>query len=123
MDPIRPQLDYQRFLDEGRFMLQRSRTSGEFVFYPRVAEPRTGSTDLEWVEATGRGHVYSATVVRKSPPNEPYNVVLVDLEEGVRMMSRVDGIAPDDVRIGMAVRAFVVQEGDKGVVVFRPATA
>jgi uncharacterized OB-fold protein len=123
LDQLKPQIDYQRYLDEGRFMLQRSRTTGKFVFYPRVAEPRTGSIDLEWIEATGRGCIYSTTIVRKAPPTEPYNVVLVDLEEGVRMMSRVEGIAPDDVKIGMAVQASVVREGDKGVVVFRPAAS
>ena len=44
--PTLPERDYLRFLSEGRFMLQRSASSGRFVFYPRVAEPGTGATDL-----------------------------------------------------------------------------
>ena len=47
-------------------MLQRCSSSGAFVFYPRVAEPGSGATTLEWVEASGRGTVYSTTVVRRS---------------------------------------------------------
>lgn len=122
MQSLLPESDFQRFLTEGRFMLQRSRHTGAYVFYPRVAEPGTGSTDLEWVEASGRGVVYSTTVVRQRPPTPNYNVALIDLEEGVRMMSRVEGIAPEDVRIGMAVRAKVAGDDPAAaVLVFEPA--
>jgi len=120
---LKPEHDYQRFLDEGRFMLQRSRDSGAFIFYPRVIEPRTGSTDLEWVEASGRGTVYAATVIRKKDPADNYNVVLVDLAEGPRLMSRVDGVPPDQVRIGMPVQVQVIRENGQAIVVFVPAAA
>lgn len=121
MSEIRPERDFFAFLEQGRFMIQRSRTSGRYVFYPRVAEPRTGSIDLEWVEACGRGTVYSTTVVRQKPPTPDYNVALIDLDEGPRMMSRVDGVPPQDVRIGMRVKAKVVRENDRPFVVFEPA--
>ena len=116
-----PDADYRRHLAAGRFMLQRSRSSGAFVFYPRVAAPGSGATDLEWVEASGRGSVYSSTTVRCKPPAADYNVVLIDLAEGPRMMSRVVGIAAADVKIGMPVRARVVIENDAPLVVFDPA--
>ncbi|MBD0416736.1 Zn-ribbon domain-containing OB-fold protein [Oryzicola mucosus] len=122
MDQIRPDQDFEAFLAEGRFMIQRSRSSGNHVFYPRVAEPRTGSRDLEWVEASGDGVVYAVTVVHKRPPEKDYNVVLVDLAEGPRMMSRVDGIAPDAVKIGMPVKAGIVTEDGRSFVVFTPVT-
>jgi uncharacterized OB-fold protein len=102
-------------------MLQRSRSSGAFVHPPRVAEPRSGASDLEWVEASGRGTVHSTTVVRQRPPAADYNVALIDLAEGPRMMSRVVGIAPAEVRIGMTVHARIVVEGDASVVIFEPA--
>jgi uncharacterized OB-fold protein len=114
-------MDFLRFLSEGRFMIQRSRASGQFVFYPRVVAPGTGARDLEWVEASGRGTVYATTVVRKKPPESSYNVALVDLAEGPRMMSRVEGVAPDAVSIGMAVRAKIVDQDGEPVVVFEPA--
>lgn len=115
-----PEQAYLRFLSEGRFMIQRSRSSGRHVFYPRVAEPRTGATDLEWVEASGDGVVYATSVMRQRPPVPSYNVALIDLAEGPRMMSRVEGVAPEDVRIGMRVKARVARDGDAFVVVFDP---
>jgi uncharacterized protein len=121
MSPLHPEQDYFRFLEQGRWMIQRSRSSGGYVFYPRVAEPGTGATDLEWVEASGRGTVYATTVVRQKPPVPDYNVALIDLAEGVRMMSRVDGISPQQVRIGMPVRARIVRENNCALVVFEPA--
>ncbi|WP_295374374.1 OB-fold domain-containing protein [uncultured Pseudacidovorax sp.] len=121
--PIHPEQDYLRFLAEGRFMLLRSRASGQHVFYPRVAQPRTGDTDLEWVPASGNGTVYATTVVRQRPPVADYNVALVDLDEGVRMMARVDGVAPTSVVIGMRLKARIVAEGDAHIVVFEAATA
>ena len=121
MDQIKPEVQYQQFLAEGRFMIQRSAGSGRHVFYPRVAEPETGATDLEWVAASGQGTVYSTSVVRQKPPTPNYNVALIDLAEGPRMMSRVVGIAAEDVRIGMAVSAKIIQEGEAAVLVFEPA--
>ena len=121
MQSIRPEADFQRHLSEGRLMLQRSRSSGRYVFYPRVAEPGSGAQDLEWVEASGRGVVYSTTVVRQKPPARDYNVALIELAEGIRLMSRVDGIAPEQVRIGLAVKAKIVAENDAPLLVFEPA--
>lgn len=102
-------------------MIQRSRSSGAHIFYPRVAEPRTGARDLEWVEASGAGTVYATTVVRRRPPEKDYNVALVDLAEGPRMMSRVEGVEPAAVAIGMKVRARIVEDEGRPVVVFVPA--
>lgn len=115
---IRPELDYFAHLAQGRFMLQRSRSSGRYVFYPRMAEPVTGALDLEWVPASGFGTVYATTVVRPKPPQQAYNVVLVDLDEGPRMMSRVEQLAPDAVRIGMRVQARITTHDAKPLVVF-----
>ena len=118
---LHPDADYRAHLAAGRFMLQRSRSSGAFVFHPRVAEPGSGATDLEWVEASGRGNVYSSTTVRCKPPAADYNVALIDLAEGPRMMSRVLGIACVDVKIGMPVRARIELDNDQPLVVFDPA--
>lgn len=115
-----PERDYFTYLAQGRFMLQRSRSSGRHVFYPRVAEPVTGARDLEWVPASGLGTVYAVTVMRPKPPQQPYNVALVELDEGVRLMSRVEGVPPDSVRIGLRVRARVALQDDKPLVVFDP---
>ena len=115
-----PDEQFEAFLAEGRFMIQRSRESGAYVFYPRAVAPRTGE-DLDWVEASGRGTVHSTTVVRKKPPEPSYNVALIDLAEGPRMMSRVEGIDPAEVAIGMTVEARIVEAEDGPLVVFVPA--
>jgi uncharacterized OB-fold protein len=118
---MNPEKEYFEHLAEGRFMIQKSRSTGGHVFYPRVAEPGTGATDLEWVAASGRGTVHSTTVIRQKPPTPNYNLALIDLAEGPRMMSRVEGIAPEAVKIGMPVKAKVVRENDQALVVFEPA--
>ena len=123
MTSVHPDAEYRRHLDEGRFMLQRSRSSGRFVFPPRVAEPRTGATDLEWVDLSGDGTVHATTVVHCKPPAPHYNVALIDLAEGARIMSRVVGVPPDEVAIGMPVRARVVVEDAAPLVVFEPRPA
>lgn len=121
MATIHPEKDFEAFLAEGRFMLPRSRETGRCFWFPRVAEPGTGCTDLEWVEASGEGVVYTTTAIRQKPPTPDYNLALVDLAEGPRMMSRVEGVAPDQVRIGMKVRAKIVKDGERSLVVFEPA--
>jgi uncharacterized OB-fold protein len=121
MHTLHPEVDFQKFLAEGSFRIQRSRATGRYLFYPRVAEPRTGSTELDWVEASGQGVVYSTTVIRQKPPTPSYNLALIDLAEGPRMMSRVVGIAPEEVKIGMAVKAKIIRENHLALLVFEPA--
>ncbi|MBA1204286.1 hypothetical protein G7009_21450 [Pseudomonas capeferrum] len=118
--PLCPDLDFQTHLSQGRFMLQRSRASQRHFFYPRVVEPGTGATDLEWVEASGLGTVYAVTVVRPKPPASPYCVVLVDLDEGPRLMSRVEGMAAEQVSIGLRVKARIAGGTEQFFVIFDP---
>ena len=98
-------------------MIQRSRSTGRHVFYPRVAVPGTGEQDLDWVAASGRGTVYAITVNRGREGS--YNLALIDLDEGPRMMSRVDGV--ETVPIGTAVQAKIVTEDGAPLVVFEVA--
>ena len=114
-----PDETFAAYLAEGRFMLQRS-PSGAYVFYPRIAEPRTGAP-LEWVEASGLGIVHATTVTRKRSPSDNYNVAIIELAEGPRMMSSVGGIPPEDVHIGMKVRARIDTANDVAAIFFEPA--
>jgi uncharacterized OB-fold protein len=93
---------------------------GSAVFPPRLAAPGTGAP-LQWSVSAGRGAVYAATVVRRRG-EEPSSVVLVDLDEGFRMMSRVEGLAPEDVRIGLRVTARFTED-DPPLVFFVPEDA
>ena len=109
-----PEAEYRAHLEAGRFMIQRSRSSGRYVFYPRVAVPGTGERDLDWVPASGGGTVYAITVNRTR--EGAYNLALIDLDEGPRMMSRVEGV--ETVPIGTRVRARIIQEDGAPLVVF-----
>ncbi|GAA4339281.1 OB-fold domain-containing protein [Pigmentiphaga soli] len=119
-----PELRYRRRLAEGVFEIQRCGDCGRHVFYPRVGCSHCGSAALAWVRPSGRGTVYSTTVVRARPEEGgPYNVAIVELAEGPRLMSRVEGIAPAEVRIGLPVRAAVRGSGGDALLVFLPDTS
>jgi uncharacterized protein len=109
-----PEAQYRAHLTAGRFCIQRSRSTGEHVFYPRVAAPGSGATDLEWVDASGFGTVYSITVNRSKEGS--YNIALITLDEGPRLMSRIDGV--ETVAIGTRVKARITTIGENAAVVF-----
>lgn len=107
--PRGPQARYEVALAEGRFEIQRCDGCNAYVFYPRQLCPRCGSTALSWAVPSGLGTVYSATTVRLDP-NKPHDILLIDLDEGVRLMSRVVDRGAGQVRIGQRVRARVAQQ-------------
>jgi fatty-acyl-CoA synthase len=93
---------------------------GEFHFYPRSFCPKCGSERIEWREASGAGTVYSYTIVQRAPSpafarEVPYVVATVALAEGPHLMTRIVGIPPEKVRIGMAVRAEMNHPGKNPV--------
>ncbi|MDR0479424.1 MAG: Zn-ribbon domain-containing OB-fold protein [Burkholderiaceae bacterium] len=116
-------LHYRQALDQGRFLIQRCTSCDRAIFYPRMVCPHCGAGEqqLAWEQPSGHGTVYSTTVVRRKPEaGGDYNVALIDLAEGVRLMSRVEGIAPAEVRIGMAVQTKIVTQDGGPLVVFTP---
>lgn len=116
-----PEAEFHEFLAAGRFMLQSCPTSGRHEFYPRVAEPASGNANLEWIEASGLGTVYSVTLVHPKPPAAPYAVALIDLAEGPRMMSTVEGIPLTDIVIGLRVAARIAERDGRHLILFEPA--
>lgn len=109
----------------GKLLLQRCTSCGRWLAPPRPMCPGCQSRDHEWVPASGRGTVYSfVTYCESEHPAfvAPYTVVLVELEEGPRLISNVVGVAPEDVEIGMAVEvAYANVADDFTVFGFRPA--
>jgi len=120
--PAGAEARYQSALSEGRFLIQRCEDCTKHVFYPRQLCPHCGGASLAWVEPKGTGSVYSTTTVRRKPEaGGDYDVSLIDLDEGVRMMSRVDGVPPQEVKIGMRVKARIVAGKTGNMVVFESA--
>lgn len=105
-----PLATYLAHLEKGELAYQWSPAANRAVFFPRVLCPFTGSHRLEWQVSAGLGAVYATTVMH---PREgaPYNVALIDCDEGFRLMSRVEGIPPETVKIGMRVKFSVHRPG------------
>jgi uncharacterized OB-fold protein len=97
-------------LKAGEFAYQYSAADDKAFFYPRVVAPVSGSA-LEWKVSKGLGTVYSTTWIPVKD-GQPYNVALIDMDEGFRLMSRVEDIDAKDVKIGMRVK-FRAHPGDK----------
>jgi uncharacterized OB-fold protein len=88
--------------------IQKCDDCATFRFYPRPMCPQCHSTSSTWTTCSGRGTVYSYTVVRRPlarwfKERMPLVCAVIELEEGVRMISNVVGVSPEDVAIGLAV--------------------
>ena len=113
---------FQRALAEGEILLPKCDDCGAYHFFPRVLCPHCHGAAISWKQAGGKGRVHTTTVVRRKPERGgDYNVCVVELDEGVRMMSRVEGIAPGEVVIDMPVTAFVGEAEGVPAVLFKPS--
>jgi uncharacterized OB-fold protein len=111
-------------LREHRLCLQYSPSSDRYVFYPRMLAPGTHADDLEWRELSGRGVVYTFTVATRptAPAWEdalPQLLAVVELDEGPRLPTELVEVAPEDIRVGMRVRAVYDDVPDEGVTMLR----
>ncbi|MHB8383107.1 MAG: Zn-ribbon domain-containing OB-fold protein [Candidatus Binataceae bacterium] len=104
--------------------LQRCAACGKFIYYPRPRCPYCFGDNLEWRQVSGRGKVYSFTIVRRASHRaftDPYVLAIVELEEGPRMTANIDA-PPESVRVDQKV---VVHFDDvtpaNTLVNFRPA--
>lgn len=106
--PINP--DSKPFWDataEDRLLLPRCDRCSTVIWYPREFCPACGSLDVSWFEASGRGSVYSFSIVRKGEnmytAAAPYVLAYVELEEGPRIMTNIVDCEVEEVAIGQAV--------------------
>ena len=120
--PESPLATYLSHLEKGELAYQFSPSADAAVFYPRVIAPKTGKADLEWRISRGLGTVHSTTVVHPQQ-GAAYNVALIDVDEGFRMMSRVEDIEPSAVTIGLRVafRTHKAEGDEPPYPVFTPA--
>jgi len=117
-----PEAEFRRKLGEGVFEIQCCDDCGKHFFYPRVTCRYCGSRSVRWIRPSGQATVYSTTVVRRRPEEGgDYNVAIVELKEGPRMMTRVEDVPAAQVRIDMAVRPRIDGADKDAVLVFVPA--
>jgi len=119
--PTNPEI--QPFWDaaaDGRLVIKKCAACGQAHHYPRAICPFCGSDRTEWLPASGRGTVYSYSVMRRVPI--PYAIAYVTLEEGVTMMTNIVDCDLDAIRIGQPVRVvWKPTEGGPPVPMFTPA--
>jgi uncharacterized OB-fold protein len=119
-----PGMLFQAYLEKGDIRLQTCTTCSKQIFFPRTVCPHCGSDRLEWRPISGKASVYSSTIVRQKPERGgDYNVAIVELAEGARLLTRVEGVPPAEVRIGMPVQAAIGQAADTRFIVFKASGA
>ena len=89
-------------------LIQHCKDCGANIFYPKLYCPNCLSPNIEWIKASGRGKVYTFTVVRNYPPTAfaqdvPYVVAVIRLEEEVQLMSNIVDCAPEQIKCDMEV--------------------
>jgi uncharacterized OB-fold protein len=128
----KPTPDTQPFWDgtaAGELRIQRCLACMWHYFYPRPSCPHCGSGDVEWVTASGRATLYSYVINHRPAPgfeaDGPYAIAVVELEEGVRMMTNLVGteITPEKLPLDLPLRVLFEQRGDVHVPLFTPAGA
>jgi uncharacterized OB-fold protein len=112
---------------DGRFLLRHCNACTADHFYPRPFCPKCWSPEVAWKEAAGTGSVYTFSIVRQNdlPPfseRVPYVAAVVELDEGPRVMTNVEGCDFDALEVGMRVRVdFKAISDEVTIPVFRPA--
>lgn len=120
-----PELVYEACLDNAVFALPKCDSCIRMHYPPRVMCPHCGSDALSWTECSGTGTVYSASTISTRDGGQ-YSVVLVDLDEGPRLMSNVvDSMGSEtaDIAIGDRVRVRIESRDGRALPLFERAGA
>ncbi len=85
---------FEEGLRQRKLLLPWCKSCGNYHFYPRSACPHCWSEDYEWRDAKGTGTIHSFTITRANPPTAfvnalPYAIAIVELDEGVRMLTNI----------------------------------
>jgi uncharacterized OB-fold protein len=129
-------ISYERFLSEGKLMGSKCRKCGALFLPPRPLCVQCYSTEMEWVQMKGRGKLVAFTCIAVGPPDmmregynrkNPYVCGVVELEEGVKVVARIQGVngaQPETIKVGMPLQVEFLQrkeDNSKSVLAFRPA--
>lgn len=116
---VGPEQTYFQYLEAGQWRVPKCAACARVVFYPRIACPACGGLSFDWVAPSGLGTLYSTTVMRRpAAAGGDRNLCLVELDEGFRMMSRVEGVDAARPQIGDRVSAALHAQEGKNLVVF-----
>lgn len=110
---------------QGKLLVQVCKDCGARIFYPRKACPKCWSRNLDWIEASGKATVFTfstaySMVEPKFMDELPYTIAYVDLDEGVRMMTRIINCPLEEITFGMRVEVVFHERRDFMLPYFRP---
>lgn len=124
--PIGPNAEFYAFLARGELRLQRCAACHAFRHPPRHRCAACGSPDAMWEPASGRGRIFSWTVTHRAVDpafTPPYAIVVVELDEGPRLVGNVRDIALDDLALDLPVVVEIEPVSDAvGLLWFSPGT-
>jgi uncharacterized OB-fold protein len=103
------QMPFWESLRRREAAVQKCSSCGAWRYIPKERCPKCYSADWQWTAISGRGEIYTYTVVRRAPTpayqaEAPYVIAHVTMDEGFRMAAILSGVDPDDVRIGSRVK-------------------
>jgi uncharacterized OB-fold protein len=110
---------------QGKLLIQVCKECNSKIFYPRKYCPECWSGTLDWIEAGGKGTIFTfstafSMVEPRFMDELPYTLAYVDLDEGIRMMTRIVDCDPKEIQIGMKVEVTWFKRGDFNLPYFRP---
>jgi len=124
-------ISYERFLSEDKVMGSRCQKCGSLFVPPRPICTKCHASEMEWAEVKGKGRLAAFTCIAIGPPfmvkegydrKHPYVCGVVELEEGVRAVARIEGVdggKPETIRIGTPVKVEFLHRGEgEGAVTF-----
>jgi len=103
---------------EKKLMVQRCKDCKKHIFYPRIYCPFCFSDKMEWVKVSGKGKIYSYTVVQNNPPSAfmkdlPFVIAIIKLDEGVQMLTNIVGCDPQQIKCDMPVEVTFEKYNDE----------
>jgi uncharacterized OB-fold protein len=117
--------EFYGFLARGELRLQRCAACGTWRHPPRIRCAHCGSLEVTWERASGRGRVYSWTVTHRAVDpafTPPYAILVVELEEGPRLVGNLRGLEPSELVLDLPVVVEIEPVTDAiGLLWFRPA--
>ena len=112
---------YWQAAKEGKLLVKKCDDCGEIHFFPRAICPHCQSSNTSWLESSGKGVIYSYSVVRRAPI--PYAIAYVTLEEGVSMLTNLVDCDFDALAVNQPVEVvFRKSEGGESLPMFKPGS-
>ncbi len=108
MQPLGLAAEFYERCGSGALHFQRCTSCSTWRHLPRAMCAKCGSPDWEWAASSGRGRIFSWTVTHETAhpafaAETPYAAILVEMEEGVRLVSRLRGLPPEEIELDLAV--------------------